>query len=168
MKIIISFLSAFLACLTVYCQTEARFNYELCRSGNQYIITLKSEKPLPENAREVTVGFFQQQDTLVFETVRSIIEKSIGAEKIEKLTEVRGGNVHIHFSSTGKVLRIQIFMPKEDLEILNEDDLYTLYRNLQKVEIDMSNIQIRRPPIWVEGMDFYWHRFFFLGRRRLP
>ena len=169
MKIIISFLSVFFTCLTVYCQTEARFNYRLSQCGNRYTILPKSEKPMPENAKEaIVVSSDQQWDRWLFDTVFSIIEKSIGAEKIEKLTEVRGGNVHILFSSTGKVLRIWIFMPKEDLEILNEDDLYTLYRNLQKVEIDMSKTQVRFPPIWVEGMDFYWHYFFPLRRRGQP
>ena len=77
-----------------------------------------------------------------------------------------GGHIEISFSPTGKVQIIKMYILKENLDILDECDLYTLYNNLQKFDMDMSKIQIEYPNNWVQGTEAFWGFTFPLKRKQ--
>ena len=149
--------------MNIYGQTGEKFDYELNKYGNLYIITLKSEKPISKDAKYVLGRFLDEQ--WLNNTYYSIVEKSINSEKMGKLTGL-GGHIDIRFSVTGKVLGIRIYILKENLEILNESDLYTLYCNLHKSDMDMSKIEIEYSQNWVQGTEAFWGFVFSLKRKQ--
>ena len=154
MKSIIIFSLINLLCLNIYCQQKGeKFNYELNPSGSSYTIMLKAAKPIAKDAIQVRWNCLDEQ--WLRDTYFSIIDKSISPEKMQKLIG-RGGFIDIRFSSTGKVLRVRMSISKENLEILNENDLYTLYCNLFKCDMDMSKIELEYP-IWLnEGTEVFF------------
>lgn len=165
MKNVIIFLLIVFVSFNTHCQTEKKFNYANPFDENSYIVTLKNEKPISKCAKQVIGRFLDEQN--VSDMIYSIVEKSISTEKKQNLTG-RGGLVDIRFSSTGRVLCIIMYIDKDNLEILNESDLYTLYSNLHKFEMDMSKIDLEYPDNWVQGTEAYWRFNFPLKKRDRP
>ena len=162
MKSIFVFLLLNFVCFNVHGQAEKKINYELGSNGRRYIISFNSEKPISTDARRVIGRFLDEQ--WLNNTYYSIVEQSISVEKLSKLIG-NGGHVDISFSITGKVLKIRMYIPKENLDVLDECDLYTLYSNLQKFDMDMSKIRIEYPPNWQRGAEAFWGFTFPLKRR---
>jgi len=161
MKSNLFFLLFIFTSLNVYCQTGERFNYQLGPDGNRYIVSLKSEKPISKDARGV-LGRFLDEHWLTNNYV-SIIEKSIPADKLQKLTNER---VSITYSLTGRVLRILIYFSKNSIDILSEYDLWALDSNLRNFNMDMSKIRIEYPENWVQGTEAFWVCSFPLKMKR--
>jgi hypothetical protein len=99
------------------------------------------------------------------DTYHSIIEQSISPNKLNQLTR-QGGGIDICFSVTGKVISVRFFILKENIDILNENDWYTLYCNLKKNDMDMSKIEIEYSRHWVQGTEAYWGFSFPLKRKQ--
>ena len=163
MKSIIIFSLINFVCTTVYCQKVEKFNYKLNSSGNMYTVTLKAAKPIAKDAIQVRWNCLDEQ--WLRDTYFSIIDNSICHEKMQKLTGI-GGFIEVRFSSTGKVLRISMTIPKNNLEILSESDLYTLYCNLQKTDMDMSKIELEYPSSAKKESEVFWGGTFQIKRKQ--
>ena len=157
MKSIIIFLLFTFTCLNVNCQTDKKFNYESNQNDTHFKILLKSEKPISKEAKSVYPRFLNQRQ--VDSTYVSIIEKSILPEKLQRLNDRRAGFCFILFSLSGKVVSIKFSIQKEFIDLFSDDDLYTLYENLRRFEMDMSKIEIIYPEYWVEGTEAIFNLF---------
>ena len=161
MKIVFTFLLLCTVCVSTYCQSGEKFNFELSPFGKSYVVTLKSEEPISKDARSV-IG--RCDEKMLTNAYVSIIEKSIPSEKLQKLN---GGRVFMTYSLNGKVLKIRLSIPKESINILSDNDLSTLFENLQKFGMDMTKIEIIYPEYgWVEGTEAFFSYNFPLNMKR--
>lgn len=165
MRQITFFLLCMLACFNAHCQTGSKFNYKHNQFDSlAYVVTLKTEKPLSSGAKGVEVRNLDSKS--INNSYASIIEESISAEKLQKLSERRRVSISIVYSLSGKAQSIRVTMPKECMGILNEDELYVLYWNLRKYEIDMSMTQVVYPYHWVDGDTGCWSMLLPLTLKR--
>jgi len=164
MKQLILFLPFIFICLNVHCQTGEKFNFKLNEEGTRYVVTAKSEKPIPDDARPVAARFLDER--WLADSFVSIIEKSFLPDKLQKINELGVTRITITYSIKGKALKILMTIPIVCMDILNEDDLYFFYENLMKFEIDMSKIRLEYPYNWSEGTESSWMMMFPLVLKR--
>lgn len=162
MKTIIIFLLFHVVCLNAYCQEGKKFHYEPLE--NSYIVSLKSEKPISKDARQVLI---RSLDQLCIDTYWDIVEKSIHPDKLNQMSR-SALLVNVRFSTTGKMTRVRFLIRKEYIDILNDRELYAFYCNLEKFEVDMSKLEIEYPQNWIEGTEAFWSFSFPIKRGQQP
>ncbi|MCL2027442.1 MAG: hypothetical protein FWG79_03030 [Bacteroidales bacterium] len=142
MKALLIFLLVNFVYLNAHCQTSERFNFQTSDDNNAgYTISLKLEKPLSKNSRVAGGRFIDEPSKKKMqETFHSIVEKSIPTEKLQKL--IGRTFVSINFSLAGKAIQVRVHTLKENMEVFDEDNLYTLFSNLLNMEVDMSTYEI--------------------------
>jgi hypothetical protein len=130
----------FLLTIESYCQEK--FAYETTQYGKVSAVPVFDR--LSTQGKEKAGVVFEDEGYLK-RIVKQIIRESLSSDLVDSLTPLseKPSSILIWIDSTGEIMYAHFSLTQNDKKILSDEVLYKLYQNLKKVQLDVSNIQIK-------------------------
>ena len=166
MKISRFLMAIFLSVLcAISSSAQKKFKYELNNEKNRlYTVSPNFKQPIDEvNQDDRLRGagvYFDDSEKIGLE-IDSVIKNAVTAEKWQDLfglaQENKRADISLTFSPSGDFYRLIFYLKPSHLEILSDDDLYSIYQAFLNFRMDMSLVDLEYPFGNTKSPDdFFW------------